>query len=169
VDNEHDWIIIGRFGRPQGLKGLVRVISFTEPQHNITNYVPWYTRLNNTWQQITVLDIERHNKFILVQIKGYQQREQLSLLTNLDIAVPRSQLPNLPAGEYYWHQLMGMKVVNKDGLILGDVTDLLETGSNDVLVVSGEKRHLIPYILGDFIVHIDDEKRVITVDWDVDF
>lgn len=169
MDNEHDWIIIGRFGRPQGLKGLVRVISFTEPQHNITNYVPWYTRLNNTWQQITVLDIERHNKFILVQIKGYQQREQLSLLTNLDIAVPRSQLPNLPAGEYYWHQLMGMKVVNKDGLILGDVTDLLETGSNDVLVVSGEKRHLIPYILGDFIVHIDDEKRVITVDWDVDF
>ncbi|MDP3705585.1 MAG: ribosome maturation factor RimM [Legionellaceae bacterium] len=169
MDNDNSWIVIGRFGRPQGLKGFIRVISFTEPQQNIVSYTPWYIKLDGAWQPVKLLEIEKHSKFILVQVDGYQQREQVSLLTNIDIVVQRAKLPSLPPGDYYWHELTGMKVVNKEGLLLGDVTDIVATGSNDVLVVVGEKRHLIPYLLGEYVINIDDNQRLITVDWDADF
>lgn len=169
MENKSDWIVVGRFGRPQGLKGFIRVISFTEPQQNIANYSPWYAELNGQWQAIKIVEIEEHNKFILVRIDGYQQREDIANLTNINIAVQRTQLPDLPRGDYYWHELEGMTVVNKEGLCLGQVAEIFATGSNDVLVVSGEKRYLIPYLLDDVIIQIDEKQRQITVDWDMDF
>ena len=169
MDNDTDWIVIGRFGRPQGLKGFVRVISFTEPQHNIVSYAPWYIKPHGALQPLKLLAVETHNKFILAQVEGYSQREEVALLTNTDIVIQRTKLPILIPGEYYWHELIGMKVETKEGLLLGDVVEMLSTGSNDVLVVVGEKRHLIPYIVDEFIMQINDEDRVITADWDPDF
>lgn len=169
VSNQSDWVVIGRFGRPQGLKGFVRVISFTETPNNILDYTPWHVDIRGVWQPIKITDVESHAKFILVQIEDYSQREQVALLTNCNIAVQYHQLPALPKNDYYWRDLIGMQVTNQDGHLLGVVTEMLATGSNDVLIITGDKRYLVPYLPGEFVVKIDAEKRMIHVHWDVDF
>ena len=84
MDKEVLWIVIGKFGRVQGLNGLIRVVSFTEPKENIVNYHPWYANINNSIQPLKLLKIEKSNKFTLVQVDGYQEREEVSNLTNLN-------------------------------------------------------------------------------------
>lgn len=169
VDNNNDWVIIGRFGRPHGIKGLVTVISFTEPRDNILSYTDWHANINHQWVPLKLPHLEMNNKSIITQVEGYQSREDVARLTNIDIAVKRHQLPPLQQGEYYWHQLIGMDVLTQEGVALGAVTEIMPTGANDVMVVVGEKRHLIPYLPGAVVVEINDTQRVITVDWDVDF
>jgi 16S rRNA processing protein RimM len=169
VDTNSDWVVIGRFGRPHGIKGFITVVSFTEPRDNILRYKNWHAHINQQWQPLKLLHLEMNNKFILAHVNGYLERDEAARLTNVDIAIKREQLPELDQGEYYWHQLVGMQVVTPKGVVLGTVTDIMPTGSNDVLVVVGEKRHLIPYLPGQYVIEINDSERVITVDWDVDF
>lgn len=169
MDKNRDWVIVGRFGRPHGIKGFVKVLSFTEPADNILQYHDWHANIKNQWQPLKILQVEVNDKFILVQVEGYQEREQAAYLTNVDIAVKHEQLPELQAGEYYWHQLIGMQVVNQEGIDYGQVVEVFATGSNDVLVVMGDKRRLIPYLPGQVVLDVNDTKRVITVDWDMDF
>lgn len=169
VDTSADWVIVGRFGRPHGLKGFVTVHSFTQPFDNILDYADWHMSIKGSWKPVKVLVAEMRNKTIIVQVEGYAERDLAATLTNADIAVPKSELASLEPGEFYWHQLIGMTVVNQKGQLFGTVSDLLATGSNDVLIVEGEKRHLIPYLPGQYVLEIDEAKRQITVDWDMDF
>ncbi len=169
MDQNVDWLVIGRFGRPHGIKGFVTVVSFAEACENILNYTQWHVGINHQWQPLNVLETKINNKFILARIEGYQEREQVARLTNLEIAVNRDQLQALKPDEYYWHQLVDMHVVNQQGEALGVVTEIMPTGSNDVLVVVGERRHLIPFLPDDVILNINLSARLITVDWDADF
>jgi 16S rRNA processing protein RimM len=169
VTKQEDWIIIGRFGRPHGIKGLVTINSFTEPRDNILSYSNWHAFINQSWQPVKILSAQIYNKTIVAQIEGYPEREIVARLTNIDIAVHGDQLASLEPGEYYWHQLVGMNVINREGQAFGEVIEVMATGSNDVLVVQGERRHLIPYIPGTFIIDINNNNKIITVDWDMDF
>lgn len=169
MSNQDNWIVIGRFGRPHGVKGFVTVHSFTEPRDNILRYTDWHAFINHNWQPIKLLGAEAQSKSIITQVEGYPERETVARLTNIEIAVQKEQLEELQSGEYYWHQLMGMNVVNVKGESFGKVIDILPTGSNDVLIVQGEKRHLIPYLPGKFILEVNSSQQLITVDWDMDF
>ncbi|KTC87175.1 ribosome maturation factor RimM [Legionella cincinnatiensis] len=169
MDNQNNWIIIARFGRPHGVKGLVTVHSFTEPRDNVLKYTNWHAFIDNKWQLIKLIRAEVQNKSIIAQIEGYHERELVAHLTNIEIAVHQDQLEQLKPGEYYWHQLIGMSVINQQGESFGTVTEIIPTGANDVLVVEGNKRHLIPYLPGQFILDIDPNQKLITVNWDVDF
>ncbi|MFI4917965.1 MAG: ribosome maturation factor RimM [Legionellales bacterium] len=169
MNNQAKWVVIGRFGRPHGIKGFVTVQSFTEPRDNILQYTDWHVSLNKTWLPIKLLCVETHVKAIIAQVEGYSERELVAKLTNAEIAVHQEQLAVLKPGEYYWHQLIGMTVVNQQAEPFGAVVEIMPTGANDVLVVQGERRHLIPYLLGQYIIDIDNSQRVITVDWDMDF
>ena len=86
-----------------------------------------------------------------------------------EIAVERDQLPELANDEYYWTDLEGLQVRTCAGVTLGRVDHLLATGANDVLVVQGEREHLIPFVLGSVVkaVHLSD--GWMEVDWDPDF
>lgn len=169
VSKDKNWVVVGKFGRPQGLAGLVRVFSFTDPRDNLYDYSNWHAKINHVIQEIKPLTLQRNNKFDLVKIAGYESRELAALLTNVEIVIESSQLPILAANEYYWHELVGMKVQNDQGVSLGEVKEMLETGANDVIIVEGEKRHLIPYIYNDFVLNIDNNHKLITVHWDPDF
>lgn len=169
MNKESDWVVLGRLGRPQGLKGLIRVISFTEPESSILDYQPWSIQQKDAWRALSLKTIQVQTNAILVKVAGYTEREDVAQLTNQNIGVLRTQLPQLPNGDYYWHELKQMHVVNQDGITLGQVTDILPTGANDVLVVCGKKRYLIPYILGIYVVSVDPAQRLITVDWDESF
>jgi 16S rRNA processing protein RimM len=166
---DSDWVIVGRFGKVHGIKGLISVISFTEPRENILGYAQWHIKKNGQWQPVKRLTDEVTQKHILAQVEGYDIREDVASLTNFEIAVRRETLPTLALNEYYWHELVGMTVVHVNGGLFGQVHEIMATGSNDVFIVQGERRYLIPYLIDDVVVDIDKEKRQITVNWDLDF
>lgn len=169
MNDSADWVVIGRFGRAHGIKGLITVHSFTEPRDNILNYTHWHGLFNKQWQLLNLTHLDKNDKHILAQVENYDDRQKVANLTNVEIAVKREQLPKLQPGDYYWHQLIGLEVIDKHNNKFGLVREIVSTGSNDVLVVEGEKRHLIPYITGQFVIKVDIPQQLIIVDWDIDF
>lgn len=168
MNNDSEWVIIGKFGRPYGIKAQIKIHSFTEPLENIFTYSDWHIKIKNQWIPLTITDHGHHSNTLWVTIMGYATREKVAELTNHEIAVVHSQLSELTSGEYYWHQLEGLTVINKAGVVFGIVDSIMATGSNDVLVVKGEKRHLIPY-LNAVVIKVDLNKKQIIVDWELDY
>lgn len=166
---DDDIVVLGQFGSAHGIRGQIKVYSFTDPVENILNYQPWLVKFGQTWQQVSYIRAEKSPKFYSVLLENCKDRNTVEQYKNCKIGILKSQLKKLDEQDFYWHELIGMSVVTTEDLVLGKVVDMLETGSNDVLVVNGEKRHLIPYILDDFIVQINREGRKITVDWDPEF
>ncbi len=123
---------------------------------------------HGAWAPLRVLDGRSQGRGLIARLEGCTDRDQAHALIGAEIAIDLAQLPALGAGEYYWAQLEGLRVVNLQGVELGRVSHLLETGANDVLVVKGEREHLIPYI-GAVIRAVDTEAGLIRVDWDPDF
>lgn len=165
---EPDWVVIGRFGRPHGVKGLVTVYSFTEPKNNIIQY-PWYIRIKKELKLLEIQKVNNAGKYLLALVNGYNTREEAACLTNIEIIMPYDVLPALNSDEFYWHELIGMKVVNHQGIILGRVESLLRTIAHDSLIVTGDSvERVIPYINGQTIIEVDREKQSILVDWDAE-
>ena len=165
-------VTVGRFGAVHGIKGFIRVHSFTQPTDNILDYQPWLvkTSRDETFKPVKFQHAEKHAKGLVVKLDGCLTREDAQLYINCDIAVYQDELPDLPAGEYYWSDLIGLTVVNRENITLGTVERLMETGSNDVIIVKNDDRqHYIPYILDDFVIEIDLDKKRMLVDWDESF
>lgn len=158
-------VVVGRFGRVHGVRGDIHVISFTEPAHNILDYHPWLIEKNGQWQSVTIASTKLHNQEIIAHIKDCDDRDLAKRYTNKDIAVPQDALPKLNKQEYYWSELIDLTIINQRGENLGQVTEILETGSNDVLVVKGSTEHLIPY-RKEVILKVDLGSNTITVDWE---
>lgn len=162
-------VTVGRISGVYGVKGWLRIYSYTEPRDNILQYNPWQLRLPDGWRSVKVLAGRSHGKGVIAQLDGCDDRDQAARWVDVEIAVRRAQLPVAAAGEYYWRDLIGLRVVNQDGEALGVVDHLLETGANDVLVVRGERERLIPYVLGEVVTAVDLEAGELQVDWDADF
>jgi 16S rRNA processing protein RimM len=164
-----DIIVIGCFGKAVGLKGMIRVKSFTEPKENILKYQPWLVKSNQKWRTMQYKTAAQQGKLLVVSMEGVNDRNESEALTNSNIAIYRHQLPELD-DEFYWADLEGLTVVNKQGDIFGIVSHLIATGSNDVMVVKAEnKAHMIPYLLNDVVLDIDLTDSIIVVDWDLEF
>lgn len=178
LELEKEILKIGRIGRAHGVQGWINITSFTEPKENILNYQPWQLRWQNAWKTITVEASRILADGIIVKLSGCNDRDLAKAYTGCDIAIEPTQRPQLNAGEYYWTDLIGLTVINQDGVTLGQVTDLMETGSNDVLIVKNTtgaphvapgKEFLIPYLPKEFIVDIDLNTKIMRVIWDSDF
>jgi 16S rRNA processing protein RimM len=169
TDPNH-YVILGQVLGVFGVKGWVKIRSDTEPRENILQYSPWYLRQQDGWVSYRVNASQQHSKGLIVQFEGITDRDIAAQLLGCEIAVPREELPAPAKGEYYWADLIGLRVRNQQGEELGKVTSLLETGANDVLVIrDGEQEHLIPYITGYYILKVDPAAGFIDVDWDRDF
>jgi 16S rRNA processing protein RimM len=105
----------------------------------------------------------------VAQLEGIDDREAAGELVRHEIAVPRSELPPAEPGEFYWVDLIGLEVETLEGVVLGRVVDLVETGANDVLVVQGDRERLLPFVQGQCVRSIDLDSGRMTVDWDPDF
>jgi 16S rRNA processing protein RimM len=162
-------ITIGRIGSPHGVKGWVKVYSFTEPADNILDYQPWQFLKNGRSHTIKVIDCRKQNKALIVQLENCHDRDLASTYTGTEIVVEREQLPTLSTNQYYWSDLEGLTVSTKTGQQLGVVESVFATGANDVLVVVGAKRHLIPFLLKQVILNVDLASKTMQVDWDPDF
>ncbi len=163
-----EFVAIGKIGAPYGVKGWVKIHSFTEWTANILEYTPWYLEDKKSgWQLAKVTDGHEHGKGLIAKIAGYDSPEQSRLLTGKIIGIKRSQLPPLQKDEYYWRDLEGLTVINQDGKQLGTVAYLLETGANDVLVIKSDKEYAIPYLPGSVVLSVDLAKREIHVNWEL--
>ena len=174
VNKNDKKVTLGKLGSVYGLKGWIKVTSHTEPRTNIFNYPEWLLKIDNNWQKWQVEQGRPHGKTLVAKLAGCDDRDQAKQLVGTEIAVYRSQLPETSDEEHYWSDLVGMQVVTKNGDNLGVITDLLETGSNDVLVVkkknSGKTEEcLIPWLVDDVIIEVNRNEAVITVDWDEHF
>ena len=162
-------IVIGRIAGLYGVRGWVKVYSWTEPREAIIGYSPWQVKIGGGWREMRVAEGRRHGKGVVVRLEGCDDRDEAAKLLGAEIAISRSQLPGTAAGEYYWTDLVGLKVVTREGVELGVVKSLMETGANDVLVVQGERERLIPYLFGEVVMKVDLEHRLMRVDWDPEF
>lgn len=151
------------------MNGWVKVYSYTEPRENILRYRPWYLGSGDDWQAYSLAEGRRHGKGVIARLSGCDDRDQAAALMNREIGVTREQLPETAPGEYYWQDLIGLQVVNLDGDRLGRVDSLIETGAHDVLVISGERERLIPFVMERIVADVDLQRGVIRVDWDRDF
>ncbi len=160
---------LGKISGVFGVKGWVKVYSHTDPREGITRYSPWHLKQKGQWREIEVEAGQRQGKTVIAKLKGIDDRDEAQLLTGATIAVHPEQLDSLGEDEFYWHQLEGLKVVNTEGVELGTVSHMMETGANDVMVVKGDQERLIPFTQGHAVVSVDLDGGVVTVDWDADF
>lgn len=167
-------LIVGKIGAPYGVKGWVKINSYTEQLTSIFDYLPWF--LGEDGQKCEVDQWRMHNKGIVAKLVGVDSRDDAERIKNLDIAIKAEMLPQLADDEFYWRDLVGMQVVTEAGYDLGVVKELFETGANDVLLVKanandafGQKERMLPYVPDQVIKHIDKATNTIKVDWDPGF
>lgn len=165
-----NFVKVGKIGATFGVKGWLKIHTYTEYGASILDYSPWHLldKSGNEVKIVTIDDSHEHSNHLVIKIGDLDTPEAARVLTGLEIAIPREQLPKLKEGEYYWSDLEGMSVYDIHGTLLGTVSYLMATGSNDVLVVKQDKKeHAIPYLMGSVIKKIDPEKREIHVDWEL--
>jgi len=175
VSEQAEPIEIGKFGAVYGIKGWLKVHSYTDDPESIFQYKPLLMKSNGAFQEVIITEWKRHNKGFVAKVAGYDVREEVQALVGLDLLVDPSNLPELET-DYYWRDLVGCQVNTDKGYHLGVVTDLMETGSKDVLVVKansndafGQKERLIPFIEEQVILNVDITGQLITVNWEPDF
>jgi 16S rRNA processing protein RimM len=157
-------VVMGRVRAPHGLKGWIKVQPFTQETQGLLSYPEWWLGREGKWQQHRVVESAVHGSIVVARLEGFDDREVAAELRGKDVAVPRSAMPESGEGEFYWSDLIGMEVRNRDETRLGVVARILETGANSVLVVEGEKEYLVPFIQ-DVIVNVDVKARQLVVDW----
>ncbi|MFD0966116.1 ribosome maturation factor RimM [Seminibacterium arietis] len=168
--------IVGKLGSTYGIRGWLRVYSSTEQAESIFDYQPWFLKIKGKWQPTELESWKHHNHELIVKLKQVNDRETAQTLTNVEIGVDLSVLPILEDGDYYWHDLIGCEVINQQGYVMGKVSEMMETGSNDVLVVRasskdafGKQERLIPFLYGQVVKRVDPSAKIIEVDWDAGF
>jgi 16S rRNA processing protein RimM len=177
-----DIVVVGRIGSPYGVRGWMHVQSFTSPAENILNYQPWYIRKNERapWAVVEDLQCRAHQKGFVAQFNGIDNRDDAATQTGALIGVAGECFPaSRDPDEYYWRDLIGAQVVTNQGVVLGLVDDLMETGAHDVLVVAptavsnagddvDQSMILIPFV-ADYVVQVDLANAQVTVAWDPDW
>ena len=167
--SEQQHISVGKISGVFGIKGWVKVFSFTDPRENILTYSPWLLKKGDETKTVNVVDGQLQGKTIVAQLAGINDRDQAASLMGWDIFITQDQLPKTAKGEYYWSQLIGLNVETIDGVQLGVVDSLLETGANDVIIVQGERERVIPFLQGQTVLNVDLDAGRIIVDWDPEF
>ena len=150
------------------MRGWVKVYSYTDPREAVLNYDRWLLFVKDGWQEATVAEGQRHGKTVIVRIDGCDDRDQAARFIGTEIGIPRDELPETTGDHYYWSDLEGLRVVNRDGTELGKVNYLLETGANDVMVLKGETERLIPFVMNKIVLGVDLANGEIRVDWEWD-
>lgn len=163
-----DLVIMGRVIGPRGIKGWIKIKTFTEFPDSLADYDVWWLNHGGAWRQHAVEDSELVHLGFSAKLQGCEDRNAAELLRGMEVALPRSSLP-METDAIYWVDLIGLAVQNQAGEALGNVDGLLETGANDVLVVKQDgKEQLIPYT-ERVVLSVDLQAKRIVVDWQKDW
>jgi 16S rRNA processing protein RimM len=164
---ESVFLVVGKLRRPHGVKGEIIMDVETDFPERLRRGKTIY--VGEEHLPLKIQTIRPQNRAMLLSFAEYNDCDQVGMLRNFMVYVKAADLPALPAGEYYYHQLMNLKVVDEQGQALGVLTDILETGANDVYVVtSPEGGELLFPAIEDVLLGVDLEKQEIRVrpqDW----
>lgn len=167
--------VLGKVTTAFGIKGWVKVYSHTEPMKNILNYKRWLLKINGQWQPFNLRGGKPQGKGLVAAFEGIDDRDAALALSQTEIGILSSELPELENDEFYWFQLEGLKVITIDDQLLGTVSRVFNTGApHDVLDVRGcegsvdREERLLPYVK-DVVQSVDLEEGIIRVDWQPDY
>jgi len=163
-----DFILVGRVNGLFGTRGWVKVFSHTRPRDNLLKYSPWYLLTDGEWRTYDVVEARHHHGGVIAHLAGVDDRDHAASLVRRDVAVTRAQLGRAARGDYYWADLIGLKVVNREGVALGTIAGLMETGAHDVMRIEGEREYLIPFVRDVYVLAVDVAGGEMQVDWDSD-
>ena len=177
-------VVVGLVSGLHGVQGALKIKSFCEPAEGIFKYQPWTLARpeSSAAKHLSVVAASDAQTLVGVPIKirgagtslaarfpEIEDRDQAALWLGSLISVPRSSLPKLKLGDYYWRDLIGLAVENLQGVAFGVIEEMMSTGSNDVMVVNGDRQRLLPYIPGQFVMNVDLAAGKMIVDWDPEF
>ena len=176
MSSKQEPVVLGKLGSSHGIKGWLKITTYTDSVEGIFDYSPWLLKDQGEWREVKVLQWRMQGKAVVACLEGVETRDQAQALTNCEIAVTPEQMEVLPEDEFYWRDLIGCEVVNTKGYNMGKVQEIVETGSNDVLLVKanakdgfGKAERMIPFVTEQFIQKVDLTAKQILVDWDPDF
>ncbi len=164
-------LVIGRIQGAFGVQGWIRLTSYTDPADNILRYSPWLLQENSSWRSLDVLSAKAQRNGFVARIADVEDRDEAASLRGRLIGIDAAALPQAENNEFYWRDLVGLRVLNLGGETIGRVLELMATGANDVLVVALEDpfgtpgaKELIPFHR-QFVPEVDLEAGTLTVDW----
>ena len=161
-------LVLGRISGLYGVRGWVKVHSYTDPRDAILKYGSWLLEQDGVWRETSVAEGRKQGKTVVARLDAVTDRDMATAFVGMTIGVARSDLPETDSGEYYWTDLEGLQVIHQDGRILGKVAYLLATGANDVLVIQGDQEVLVPFVKDEVIKGVDLATGMISVDWEWD-
>ncbi|WP_394129727.1 ribosome maturation factor RimM [Shewanella maritima] len=174
-DNQQP-IVLGKLGSSHGIKGWIKITAYTDSVEGIFDYSPWLLNEQGEWREVKVKQWKPQGKAVIAELEGVTNREQAQMLTNCEIGIMPEQMQELADDEFYWRDLIGCEVTNTKGYNMGKVDQIVETGSNDVLLVKanakdafGKAERMIPFVTEQFIKEVDLQGKQVVVDWDPDF
>jgi 16S rRNA processing protein RimM len=163
------WVTLGRVSGAFGVKGWLKVQSYTEPHDNIAKFGVWTLRKNGADRVFEVEQGHRHAGGVVAKLRGLDDRDRAREWLGAQIVVERERLPAAGPNEFYWTDLEGLEVRTTAGEVLGRVEYLLGTGAHDVLVLGGSRERLIPFVVGPVVKQVDLAAGLIVVDWSPDY
>lgn len=165
---DDDFILVGNFGRPIGLKGSIKLNSFTRPPENIKSYSSFFIKENSEFIELEVKKITTSGKNLVIFLNNCNSLDQAEEnFKGKELFIPKSDLPELE-DMYFWNDLIGLEVIIRSSeKSLGKVHSLMETGANDVLIIknSNQEDILIPFIIKQVILEVTEKS--IYVDWEI--
>ncbi len=175
METTQEVTILGKVTTAFGIKGWVKVYSFTDPMTNILDYPTWLLNVNGEWRKFELETGHTQSKGLVAKIKGVNDRDAALALSQTEIAVYTSELPEPEEDEHYWFQLEGLKVVNTHGQLLGEVKELFDSGGgNQVVAVKScegsidKQKRLIPFV-DAIVLDVDLDAGQIQVEWEADY
>jgi 16S rRNA processing protein RimM len=159
---------MGRVVAAIGIKGWVKLKSFTEHPEGLDEFAEWVVRTREGWRYMALEEFAVRPNGTAAKLTGCEDRDAAEQLKGADIAVPRAALGEGEEGSWFQVDLVGLEVVDESGERIGAVESFFATGDTSVMVVKGVRERLIPFIPA-YVKSVDREKRRITVDWKADY
>ncbi len=166
--NKDSRILIGQVSGCFGVKGWLKVFSYSDPRENISTYENWI--IDGTLYES--IQSKKNGKLVVAKLEGVDDKETAQTFIGKKIEIEPQQLADLNKDQFYWRDLVGLNVSNTNGIAFGKVKSMLDTGANDVIIVKGDRERLIPFITGqsddNTVIKVDLEQRTLLVDWHED-
>ena len=159
---------MGRVAAPFGIKGWVKVQVFSDDPGTLMDFESWRIGRGSEHRLYRVETVQDHSNTLVAKLNGIDDRDAAFALRGQEISVERSHLAPPADDEFYWSDLIGLKAVNREGIELGTVSSLMESGAHDLLVVKGAREYLIPFVAA-FVGKVDVAGGRIEVDWGEDY
>lgn len=161
----HKLVIVGKVVGAHGIKGVIKVLSMTDFPERLRERrrLVFYDHADNVVFEGELESLSMEGAILLVKVKGCDTRDMAERLIGSFIKVKEEELPPLGEGEFYFHQIIGLKVYTQDGRYLGKVVDILKTGANDVFCVKGKREYMIP-ALKSLVKEVDLKREIMIIE-----